>query len=311
MEQNQNTNQQSESQETPPPELKETEDKTNQEKSITTSEVKEEIQPASQQEIQDLKPETDSMEVHKHPHHMMHKKKWNEYILEFFMIFFAVFLGFLAENTREHIIENRREKEYIKSFYEDLASDDNDFQVNINFLRGQMEEADSLQKLMPGISTSQPANRIYMYLRSITRSSAGLVYPNDRTIVQLRNAGGMRLIKNKSVSDSMVSYYRTIEIVQFLNQDGLVNKSSLREKSISLMNAFDFSKIVDSTSTVVNPGENIYLRTADSDIINSCLIEVNRIKALNSTLVKRIQALQEKAKRIRAFINREYNVENN
>ncbi len=173
-----------------------------------------------------------------------------------------------------------------------------------------MKEADSLQKLMPGISTAQPANRIYMYLRSITRSSAGLVYPNDRTMVQLRNAGGMRLIKNKSVSDSMVSYYRTIEIVQFLTQDGLVNKTSLREKSVSLMNAADFSKIVDSSSRVINPDESIYLRTADPDIINSCLIEVNRIKALNNSLVGRIQGLKEKASRIRAFITREYNLEN-
>ena len=43
-------------------------------------------------------PQTDSMEVHKHPHHVMHKKKWSEYLLEFFMIFFAVFLG--AEQPR-------------------------------------------------------------------------------------------------------------------------------------------------------------------------------------------------------------------
>jgi len=32
------------------------------------------------------------MEVHKHPHHVMHKKNWKEYVLEFFMIFFAVTL---------------------------------------------------------------------------------------------------------------------------------------------------------------------------------------------------------------------------
>ncbi len=31
------------------------------------------------------------MEVHKHPHHVMHKKKWGEYLLEFFMLFLAVF----------------------------------------------------------------------------------------------------------------------------------------------------------------------------------------------------------------------------
>ena len=37
------------------------------------------------------KQETENMEVHKHAHHVMHKKKWTEYFLEFFMLFLAVF----------------------------------------------------------------------------------------------------------------------------------------------------------------------------------------------------------------------------
>ncbi len=28
----------------------------------------------------------ENMEVHKHPHHVTHKKKWGEYLLEFYMI---------------------------------------------------------------------------------------------------------------------------------------------------------------------------------------------------------------------------------
>src|SRR5678816_1797156 len=107
-------------------------------------------------------------------------------------------------------------------------------------------------------------------------------------------------------SDSMVVYYRMAEIIQFLNQDGLVNKASLREKSMPLMNATDYAKIIDSTSAIVNPGGNIYLRKADPDIINSCLIEVNRIKALNSTIVTRIYNLRERAGRIKEFIKEQY-----
>ncbi len=67
--------------------------------------------------------ESELMEVHKHPHHVTHKKKWGEYLLEFFMLFLAVFLGFLAENLREHQIEKEREKQFIESFVEDLKSD--------------------------------------------------------------------------------------------------------------------------------------------------------------------------------------------
>ncbi len=35
-------------------------------------------------------PQTAPMEVH-HPHHLTHKKKWTEYLLEFFMLFLQCF----------------------------------------------------------------------------------------------------------------------------------------------------------------------------------------------------------------------------
>lgn len=246
------------------------------------------------------------MEVHQHTHTA--RKKWTHYFWEFFMLFLAVTLGFFVENQREHYIENQREKKYIQSFYEDLTADEHDLDLNINFLRTQVQEADSLQLLMKNISTKQPANFIYMYLRGITRSSDGLLYPNDRTIVQLRNAGGMRLIKNKRVSDSMVNYYRTVEIIRFLSDNAVDNKESLREKCMPLLDAEDFSKIVDSTSRIINPAEILYLRNADPDIINTCLIDVNRIKSINSTLAVRMRRLKEKAGRIKDFIKKEYSL---
>ena len=62
------------------------------------------------------------MEVH-HPHHPAHKKKWSEYILEFFMLFFAVTLGFFAENVREHQVLIERKNENLASIIQDLKMD--------------------------------------------------------------------------------------------------------------------------------------------------------------------------------------------
>ena len=65
------------------------------------------------------------MEVH-HPHHPAHKKDIKEYLLEFFMLFFAVTLGFFAENIREGIAENNKKKELLESvalnFKKDIKS---------------------------------------------------------------------------------------------------------------------------------------------------------------------------------------------
>jgi hypothetical protein len=230
-------------------------------------------QPEIQNQPSNVKSETTNMETHAHHLHKAPGHGWEHYLFEFLMLFIAVFCGFLAENWREHILEGRREKQYIKSFYEDLIADEHDLQLNIDFLKRQMTQADSLQRLMTGITTKQPANLVYVYLRGITRSSAGLVHPNDRTIVQLRNAGGMRLIKNKSVSDSMVGYYRTAETIQFLIDDGIVNKRLLREKYMPLLNAEGFAKVIDSSNQVTNVPEMLYLRKADPEVINECLMK--------------------------------------
>src|ERR1700759_2573922 len=65
----------------------------------------------------------ENMEVHHHPDLKHKKKHWTEYFLEFLMIFLAVTLGFLAENLREHITNNAKEKEYIRGFIRNVQDD--------------------------------------------------------------------------------------------------------------------------------------------------------------------------------------------
>jgi len=253
--------------------------------------------------------ETQNMEVHKHPHHVTHKKKWGEYLLEFFMLFLAVFLGFVAENVRENAVEAHREKVYIKSFYEDLTADENDLQRIINNLSQEVKIADEVGKLLATVTATTPANRIYMGLTQINRSSATNLYVNDRTVVQLR-AGGMRIIQNKRISDSIVGYYKEVETIRFLNDESLNIKRTLREKFSSVLNAADFDKVTDSTNQIINPAETLFLRSTNPDAINSCLLWVNNIKHLSGGLKIRINELRNRAIRIKAFIGEEFHLEN-
>jgi len=61
------------------------------------------------------------MEVHAHTH--TERKNFKNYLWEFLMMFLAVFCGFLAENLREHSVDNQREKQYVHSITEDLNAD--------------------------------------------------------------------------------------------------------------------------------------------------------------------------------------------
>lgn len=71
---------------------------------------------------QNTKPSNENMEPHVHSH-THHDKKWKDYLLEFIMIFLAVFLGFVAENIREHIVEQNRATQYAELLITDLKND--------------------------------------------------------------------------------------------------------------------------------------------------------------------------------------------
>src|SRR5580704_957957 len=63
------------------------------------------------------------MEEHKHPDHVAHKAKLTEYLLQFFMLFLAVYLGFVSENIRGHNIDKGKEKVYMQNMLDDLKAD--------------------------------------------------------------------------------------------------------------------------------------------------------------------------------------------
>ncbi|MGN6530564.1 MAG: hypothetical protein ACTHK0_02265 [Ginsengibacter sp.] len=62
------------------------------------------------------------------------------------MIFFAVTLGFIAENIRGHLSNKRIEPEYIRSFLEDLKQDTANFNQVFSPAENNLNAVDSLLK---------------------------------------------------------------------------------------------------------------------------------------------------------------------
>ena len=206
MEENQNTNEQ-----LPPPEViptevpHTTEDVTPKTSTPATNESKEETPTLSTQpQTINHKQETAEMEVHKHPHHVMHKKKWNEYLLEFFMLFLAVFLGFVAENIREHIVEKERAKQYIESLYEDLKNDTTRINTLMAYDQEKVNSLTAMYNCYDTVSANLLSTACMEPLVKYSRSNKGFVL-TQRTLQQLANAGGYRLL-NKQDADSIAAY---------------------------------------------------------------------------------------------------------
>lgn len=123
---------------------------------------KEELPPPPQI-ISEPAPQPATMEVHKHAHHVMHKKKWAEYVLEFLMIFLAVFLGFLAENFREHQVDKERGKQYTRMLVEDLSVDTTTFSIVQLRVNGIIANLDSSIKTIQNEQYSDEKSMANLY----------------------------------------------------------------------------------------------------------------------------------------------------
>jgi len=222
------------------------------------------------------------------------------------MLFLAVFCGFLAEYQLEHTIEKSREKQYIKSFAEDLAMDTIDLEDRIRFCDRTSNSADSLIVILTNKNKNEVAGEIYYFFRFIHRSQPFTV--NDRTIVQLRNAGGMRLIKNKNVTDSMLNYYKAVDFIKFLYEEQIELKRSLRPHFNKFLYGIDYSKVIDNENRVVRSKEVLKLKPVDEESINTFILTLQNIKGINMGIKMRLSELKDQAKLIRGYIFTEYHL---
>lgn len=157
------------------------------------------------------------MEVHHHSH--TPRKKWAHYFWEFLMLFLAVFCGFLAENVREHRVEHQREKQFMRSMLEDLRSDTALLSFTTRYWDTINVHIDSMTS---AIQIPVIAGNVAKPYRFINR---GLDYfsfsYNDRTISQLKNSGGFRLIRNERVANNIILFDQ-------FNNDAMKNIAGFR-----------------------------------------------------------------------------------
>jgi hypothetical protein len=158
------------------------------------------------------------MEVHHHSH-SHGRKNWKAYFWEFFMLFLAVFCGFLAELQLEHYIEHQREKVYIQSMREDLEKDTTHLSFIVASFSNKINAIDTLIDYYPDLESGYPIP----FFRNVKHLFFFEdLHPNDRTMQQLKNAGGMRLIRKKYAVDSIIEYDSRIKDA-LTEQDGINN----------------------------------------------------------------------------------------
>lgn len=147
------------------------------------------------------------MEVHAHSHTA--RKKWTHYFWEFIMLFLAVFCGFMAENIREHKIEQHRAKDFAVSLVQDLQNDTAAINLEIKSARLYITVVDSLLEFSKVPLEGRNASAFSFYTRFVYWTVP--VSWSRNTFEQIKNSGSLRYFKNGQLLKKMLEY------------DGLVN----------------------------------------------------------------------------------------
>ena len=244
------------------------------------------------------------MEVHAHTHTA--RKKWTHYLWEFLMLFLAVFCGFLAENIREQSVERHREKQFIESFIEDLKTDTTSIRQILLFRQVKTERMDSLIHLLSTQQIKGHENELYFFGRTLIRSMR--FQSSDRTITQLKNSGSLRLIRNEQAADSMISYQKLVDYIYFHQEDDRIERTAADPILSRLFSPFVLNEMV--TSDIINrPVGNPPLRSYEPAIQQDLAYYINQIKGSNFQIKMKLELLNDKAKNMTAFLQKEYHLE--
>lgn len=216
------------------------------------------------------------------------------------MLFLAVFCGFLAEYKLEHVIENQREKTLMYSLIEDLQADEITLQNYSNWRTGVNADFDSLLLLLP--NPHQNNNSYFIYQKanaSVLRF--GLPDIHEGTIQQLKNAGGLRLVRNKEVLNAINEHYLRITRMKSIYDVEILLRVQLSESMAEVLNAKYF---IDAN---LQP-ESFKLASNEETKINNFMNGILTASQINKRLITQLDSTIVSTIKLNKLIAREYHI---
>ncbi len=245
------------------------------------------------------------MEVHKHPHEVMHKKRWGEYLLEFFMLFLAVFLGFVAENIRENLVEHRREKKFVKSLIADLSDDVHHLDGMIANEQTGLKQLDTLIALLedPALA-KQKGDEIYYIARQGPREFPFPV--NSRTLDQLKGSGGFLFIQNVEASNRIINYYSQYSQVKLLENNYDREFDNYKRVAAKIFDPGILRRQENNAGEIIRSNDSPSLLTYDNLVLKELGFSVVQMCGSRRFRLGLLQAQKLQAEKLGSYLQQEY-----
>jgi len=251
--------------------------------------------------------ETETMEVHAHPHAAHGKKNWKTYFWEFLMLFLAVFCGFLAEYQLEHVIEHQREKQYIESLTSDLQDDIQSLDKRIVNEKMSIEQLDTLIYLLDTPTLAkQKGDQLYFVGRMGPRYEP--FANNNRTFDQLRNSGGFRLIRNTNCSNQIMGYYGQFPQIRLLEDNYNHEFDNYKKVAAKIFEPGIMRRQEVADGKILRSNDNPQLRTYDSELLKELGFHALQMNGSRRSRLAELKRLETSAKELLATLQKNYHL---
>lgn len=243
-------------------------------------------------------------QVHSHAK----EKHFKHYLFEFIMLFLAVFLGFVAENIREGVVESHREREYLISMVNDLKTDTAKLRKNIAEFQQRIIEQDTLKKTYHLLTNGFNAS-FYHNLNSLT-SYPDFIY-TDGTIQQLKNSGGFRLIRKSKTVDSIMVYDAQVKKA-LINESilgVLANNMDGYRTEMFYQQGYDEAIASGKTRLQMQEEKMNFLLSHDKIVLTKYYNKMRSYRWLTLIIKENMEDLKKTATRLIHFLQKEYHIE--
>jgi hypothetical protein len=224
------------------------------------------------------------------------------------MLFLAVFAGFIAENLREHYVEKKREKLYIGSLVDDLKDDTTNIHRVTRLSLKIVHRQDTLIDLLNDLKDTSNLTRKAYYYYFLSAVAFLEVKFNERTINQLLNAGNMRLIEKRGISDSIMAYNLTVKEVQQQAEAYDQYFKKTLDLSISIFD-FTIARADMDSNYKVQPKvqeRDLKLLTADQTTFKKYAIQLSLLRGIVIEYISNLMQAKQEAASLIALLKKEY-----
>ena len=223
------------------------------------------------------------------------------------MLFLAVFCGFLAEYQLEHKIEKDRETQFIASLISDLKDDTLSINNQLVNIENGILLFDSLSKLLESPESAKNNVDAIYYTSRLGIRLAPFVN-NSRTVDQLKNSGGFRLIRSQEASGRIMHYYSAYPELRMIEDFFDKENIAFKEVASKIMDQSVYRKQINPDGSVARLSGNKTLLTYDAVQLDQLGFYAVQMNGSRMGMIGLLQNLKQSATNLLVYLQESYHL---